>query len=73
MNWTGTCRYVGADLVPLSKLKLTGGVRYDINGTSVTLSSFLTFPNGNTREVQMRGEKEVFKQGNNNEALEQQT
>jgi len=59
MNWTGTCRYVGADLVPLSKLKLTGGVRYDINGTSVTLSSFLTFPNGNTREVQMRGKKEA--------------
>ena len=55
INWTGSCRYVGADLVPLSKLKLTGGVRYDINGTSVTLSSFLTFPDGNTREVMMRG------------------
>lgn len=55
MNWTGSCRYVGADLVPLSKLKLTGGVRYDISGTNVTLSSFLTFPNGNTREVMMKG------------------
>uniref|UniRef100_A0A7S2UNV2 Uncharacterized protein n=1 Tax=Attheya septentrionalis TaxID=420275 RepID=A0A7S2UNV2_9STRA len=59
MNWTGSCRYVGADLVPLSELELTGGVRYDINnGTIVTLSSFLTFPNGNTREVMMRGSRE---------------
>jgi len=58
INWTGSCRYVGADLVPASKLKLTGGVRYDVNGTTgtVTLSSFLTFPNGKTREVMMQGE-----------------
>ena len=50
-------RYVGADLIHLSKLKLTGGLRYDINGTTVTLSSYLTFPNGNTREVMMKGTK----------------
>mmetsp|Transcript_18612 Transcript_18612/g.28107 ORF Transcript_18612/g.28107 Transcript_18612/m.28107 type:complete len:221 (+) Transcript_18612:25-687(+) len=57
INWTGSCRYVGADLVPLSKIKLTGGIRYDINGTDLTLSSFLTFPNGNTREVMMKGNR----------------
>lgn len=58
INWTGDCRYVGPDLVHLSKLKLTGGVRYEINGTDVTLSSFLTFPNGNTREVMMTGNRD---------------
>jgi len=59
IEWTGACRYVGADLVPVSKLKLSGGVKYDINGTTVTLSSFLTFPNGKTREVVMQGEKNI--------------
>ena len=54
-NWTGTCKYIGADLIPLSKLKLIGGVRYDIVGRNVKLSSFITFPNGNTREVVMTG------------------
>lgn len=59
IEWTGSCRYVGADLVPVKKLKLSGGLRYDINGTAVTLSSFLTFPNGRTREVMMTGSKDV--------------
>jgi len=59
IEWTGPCRYVGADLVPASDLELSGGVKYDINGTTVTLSSFLTFPNGKTREVVMQGEKDV--------------
>mmetsp|Transcript_28542 Transcript_28542/g.60501 ORF Transcript_28542/g.60501 Transcript_28542/m.60501 type:complete len:253 (-) Transcript_28542:164-922(-) len=57
-NWTGSCKYVGADLVHLSKLKLTGGVRYDVEGRNVTLSSYLTFPDGNTREVVMTGSKD---------------
>lgn len=61
INWTGECRYVNADLVYASQLKLVGGVRYDINDeqdeTFITLSSFLTFPNGNTREVVMQGTK----------------
>jgi len=71
INWSGDCRYVNADLIHASNLKLVGGVRYDIgekmsNDTSsgesngdveVTLSSFLTFPNGNTKEVVMRGGK----------------
>uniref|UniRef100_A0A7S0CMU3 Uncharacterized protein n=1 Tax=Proboscia inermis TaxID=420281 RepID=A0A7S0CMU3_9STRA len=55
INWTGNCRYVGADLIHASNLKLFGGIRYDINGSTVLLSSFLTFPNGNTREVMMEG------------------
>ena len=56
-NWTGTCKYIGADLIHLSQLKLTGGVRWDINenANNVTLSSYLTFPNGDTREVVMTG------------------
>ena len=56
-NWTGTCKYIGADLIHLSKLKLTGGVRWDIHeqNNNVTLSSYLTFPNGDTREVVMTG------------------
>jgi len=57
-NWTGSCKYVGADLIHLSKLKLTGGVRYDIAGRNVTLSSYLTFPDGNTREVVMTGSRD---------------
>mmetsp|Transcript_20219 Transcript_20219/g.32798 ORF Transcript_20219/g.32798 Transcript_20219/m.32798 type:complete len:268 (-) Transcript_20219:369-1172(-) len=57
-NWTGTCKYVGADLIHLSKLKLTGGVRYDIEGRNITLSSYLAFPDGNTREVVMTGGRE---------------
>ena len=59
IEWTGACRYVGADLVPASNMKLSGGVKYDIDGSTVTLSSFLTFPNGKTREVVMRGEKDI--------------
>jgi hypothetical protein len=59
IEWTGACRYVGADLVPLSKMKLSGGVKYDIEGSTVTLSSFLTFPNGKTREMVMTGEKDI--------------
>jgi len=54
-NYTGTCKYINEDLVHLSKLKLFGGLRWDIIGREVTLSSYLTFPNGNIREVVMKG------------------
>lgn len=58
-NWTGTCKYINSDLIHLSKLKLSGGVRYDIDGqNNITLSSYLTFPNGKTREVVMTGSKD---------------
>ena len=56
-EWNGLCRYVNEELNPVTNLKLVGGLRYDLNGTTCTLSSFLTFPNGNTREVVMQGIK----------------
>lgn len=59
VEWNGQCRYVNADLHHASNLKLVGGIRYDINGTTCTLSSFLTFPNGKTREVVMKGIRDV--------------
>lgn len=58
-EWTGSCRYVNGQLTPNADLELSGGVRYDINGTSITLSSYLTFPNGRTRSVVMRGTRAV--------------
>jgi hypothetical protein len=57
IDWTGTCRYVGSDLQP--PLKLVGGVRYDVNGSTLVLSSFLTFPNGKTRNVQIQGAQQA--------------
>jgi hypothetical protein len=56
-EWSGECRYVNADLVHASQLKLVGGVQYDTDEAQVTLSSFLTFPNGNIREMVMQGTK----------------
>lgn len=57
VEWNGACRYANEDLKPASNLKLIGGLRYDLSddGTACTLSSFLTFPNGQTREVVMKG------------------
>lgn len=61
MEWTGDCRYINKELTPMTNLKLSGGVKYDINnGTTLTLSSFLTFPNGQTREVVMQGTRGVL-------------
>mmetsp|Transcript_13165 Transcript_13165/g.19964 ORF Transcript_13165/g.19964 Transcript_13165/m.19964 type:complete len:241 (-) Transcript_13165:396-1118(-) len=60
IEWNGACRYVNAELKPLTNLKLVGGLRYDIvNGTECTLTSFLTFPNGQTREVVMQGSRKA--------------
>jgi len=57
-EWTGSCRYVNANLEHATKLKLVGGVKYEISdGNKLTLSSFLTFPNGQTRQVVMEGER----------------
>lgn len=87
IEWTGPCRYVGADLKHVKDLKLFGGIRYDVtvpNKSSTntagddttstssdddhdvvmcTLSSFLTFPNGKTREVVMTGAIPTAAQG----------
>ncbi|KAL7430783.1 hypothetical protein ACHAXM_003529 [Skeletonema potamos] len=64
-EWTGSCRYVNSNLQHVKNLKLFGGVKYDIDdGKKLTLSSFLTFPNGQTRQVVMQGER---RSGSNNE------
>jgi hypothetical protein len=59
VNWTGSYRYIrygSSDEDPSSvKLNLTGGMRYDITGSIVTLSSFLMFPDGNARQFIMQG------------------
>mmetsp|Transcript_26954 Transcript_26954/g.45926 ORF Transcript_26954/g.45926 Transcript_26954/m.45926 type:complete len:242 (-) Transcript_26954:248-973(-) len=57
MEFTGSCRYINAELTPLTSLKLSGGAKYEIEGTTVTLSSYLTFPNGQTRNVIMKGSR----------------
>ena len=59
IDWEGDCRYVDETLTPASNLKLTGGVRYDLDSVNAacTLSSFLTFPNGQVRRVEMAGFK----------------
>jgi len=57
-EWTGSCRYINANLQHATKLKLVGGVKYEISDDNkLTLSSFLTFPNGQTRQVVMEGER----------------
>lgn len=68
VEWNGSCRYVNSDLQPLYNLKLVGGLRYDLDGTICTLSSFLTFPNGQTREVVMRGDKKMDTSNSNNDS-----
>mmetsp|Transcript_11004 Transcript_11004/g.31889 ORF Transcript_11004/g.31889 Transcript_11004/m.31889 type:complete len:260 (+) Transcript_11004:154-933(+) len=59
--WEGQCRYVNQDLFPAS-LDIRGGIRFDLpdskdGGDTVELNSFLVFPNGNRRDVQMRGQR----------------
>lgn len=58
-DWEGDCRYVDANLRPVADLKLTGGLRYDVDSVNAacTMSSFLTFPNGQARRVVMAGFK----------------
>mmetsp|Transcript_25177 Transcript_25177/g.37043 ORF Transcript_25177/g.37043 Transcript_25177/m.37043 type:complete len:174 (+) Transcript_25177:248-769(+) len=58
VNWEGECRYTDINLFPAPFL-LRGGTRYDIDKetNTVTLTSFLTFPNGKSRQVIMRGER----------------
>ena len=55
VNWVGTCRYVNDELIPQKELKLMGGLRFDFLGKNgVELNSYLTFPNGNRRDIEMR-------------------
>jgi hypothetical protein len=65
INWEGTCRYVNSELQPQNQLKLTGGTRFDLDvaqlpkssseSVSISITSFLVFPDGRTRQVQMKG------------------
>jgi len=64
VNWEGTCRYANNELVPAS-FQLKGGIRFDLssssdtNGTldTVEMNSFVVFPNGKSREIEMRGQR----------------
>ena len=66
-EFTGSCRYINSKLQHVTNLKLFGGVKYEIIGSTqqqqeqqqvqLKLSSFLTFPNGQTRQVVMQGER----------------
>lgn len=61
VNWEGSCRYVNGALVPAS-FELTGGIRFDLSpgentaniGYVVEMNSFVVFPNGKSREIEMR-------------------
>ena len=69
VDWEGSCRYVNEELIPAS-FTLRGGIRFDLNGSSsssdddsdndvnddgtVELNSSIVFPNGKSREIQMR-------------------
>lgn len=72
VEFTGSCRYINSKLEHVTNLKLFGGVKYEIIGSTqqqeqqqqqqqqelqLKLSSFLTFPNGQTRQVVMQGER----------------
>ncbi len=68
INWEGTCRYVNNELQPQTQLKLSGGTRFDLelssesSVVSVTVTSFLVFPDGRTRQVQMKGSRRQTEQ-----------
>ena len=53
VDWEGRCRYVNDELIPAS-FELTGGIRFDINENIVNMNSFVAFPNGKSREIEMR-------------------
>eukprot|EP00536_Pseudo-nitzschia_multiseries_P006613 jgi/Psemu1/15723/gm1.15723_g len=60
-QWEGPCRYVNEDLIPAS-LDLRGGIRFDLpdsndDNDTVELNSFLVFPNGKRRDIEMRGKR----------------
>ena len=63
INWEGSCRYVNEQLIPSHNLKLYGGIQFDlkygVDGDSnkqheIEMNSFLLFPNGNRRDIEMR-------------------
>ena len=54
--WEGEMRYAGAALEP-APFVLSGTTRCELVGRRCTLESSVTFPNGKTRRVAMRGEQ----------------
>ena len=63
INWEGSCRYVNEQLIPSHNLKLYGGIQFDLtygvegdsnNQHEIEMNSFLLFPNGNRRDIEMR-------------------
>ena len=71
INWEGKCRYVDGNLKPANFI-LTGGTRYDLGRRNAkkkdaddkdssddmcTLTSFLVFPDGRSRNVQFKGKR----------------
>lgn len=80
-EFTGTCRYINSKLQHVTNLKLFGGVKYEIIGSThnqqqqeqqqeqlqLKLSSFLTFPNGQTRQVVMQGERRSSSRSTNDD------
>mmetsp|Transcript_2947 Transcript_2947/g.3327 ORF Transcript_2947/g.3327 Transcript_2947/m.3327 type:complete len:341 (+) Transcript_2947:49-1071(+) len=70
INWEGSCRYVNEQLIPSHNLKLYGGIQFDLtygsdvdgddtsnNQNEIEMNSFLLFPNGNRRDIEMRGNR----------------
>ena len=55
IDWVGNCRYVSGSDLKQANFLLRGGTRYDIDNDEISLTSFLTFPNGKTRQVVMKG------------------
>jgi len=67
INWEGDCRYIDGNLTPVD-LPLQGGTRYDLTEEqdetddghwNCILTSFLVFPNGKIRQVQMQGSRKA--------------
>ena len=55
IDWIGNCRYIsGANFSPVN-FALRGGSRNEIDGDSMCLTSCLSFPNGKTRKVNIKG------------------
>jgi len=57
---------VNEQLIPSTNLKLYGGIQFDlsygdengnIDSNEIEMNSFLLFPNGNRREIEMRGKR----------------
>lgn len=54
VDWEGSCRYVDQQLAQ-APFELQGGIRFDLDqDDDVRLQSFVVFPNGKRRDIEMR-------------------